>query len=87
MFYYTRSLTEGVLEAGAPSRSRGCRVERQLIFHNCGAGSYPGRRHGFNLLLVLFSFLRSLSQECPKNQHFPVLIVRCGQCLQLAEWP
>ena len=32
MFDYTRSPTEGVLEAGAPSGSRGCRVERQLVF-------------------------------------------------------
>ena len=42
VFDYTRSLTEGVLEAGAPSGSRGCRVERQLVFHHCGPGSNPG---------------------------------------------
>ena len=42
MFDYTSSLTEGVLEAGAPSGSRGCCVERQLVFHHCGPGSNPG---------------------------------------------
>ena len=31
MFDYTRSLTEGVLEAGAPSGSRGCRVEMRRL--------------------------------------------------------
>ena len=41
MFDYIRSLTEGVLEAGAPFGSRGCRVERQLVFRHCGSGSNP----------------------------------------------
>ena len=40
MFDYTRSLTEGVLEAGAPSGSRGCRVEGQLVFHHCSPARF-----------------------------------------------